>query len=245
MAVYTNSFQNIMHKFDGQNLTYEQKLVKLADLTFDFVFDYKTPEFKAFFTQHFIEHFFNEDFAFETFDYFKIKLKNKMQEVLPFYIPLYQEFYVNRIDLTFKEQTESSGSSTANSSSEGKTASSNSNSTTSTGNTSNNVEDNTTTVNSDLPINEISVDNIDDINYADFTSKIKKNTTANENNNRTDTTEQTSESNSANKQASTSNNNTTATTTVNAIDNALKIQELLNFSQNLMNAFNDLFICIF
>lgn len=111
MAVYTNSFQDIMHIYDHDctKLTYEQKLVKLCDYIFDFNYDYKNDlTFKAFFEPYFIEHFFNEEFAFETLDYFKVKLKNRMQEVLPFYIPLYQTFYINTIDLTLIEKEESS-----------------------------------------------------------------------------------------------------------------------------------------
>ena len=60
MAIYTNSFQDIMHKYDhdGSNLTYEQKLVKLCKYIFDFNYDYKNDlTFKAFFEPYFIEHF--------------------------------------------------------------------------------------------------------------------------------------------------------------------------------------------
>lgn len=221
MAIYNNSFQDIMHKFDhdGSNLTYEQKLVKLCEYIFDFNYDYKNDlTFKAFFEPYFIEHFFNEEFAFESLDYFKIKLKNKMQEVLPFYIPLYQTFYISTIDLTLIEKEESSekGGNDEN----GKT---NSNSTS----TNNSLD-----VSSDLPANAISVNDINDVNYA-TDGKRGSNTSTNE-------------SNTINTHNNIYTRDSTRKRTNNGLDNATRYSsEFLNLCSDMINKFNDLFLIIF
>lgn len=221
MAIYTNSFQDIMHRYDhdGSNLTYEQKLVKLCEYIFDFNYDYKNDlTFKAFFEPYFIEHFFNEEFAFETLDYFKVKLKNRMQEVLPFYIPLYQTFYINTIDLTLIEKEESSekGGNDEN----GKT-SSNSTST-----------NNSLDVSSDLPVNAISVNNINDVKYA-TDGKRGSNTSTNE-------------SNTINTHNNIYTRDSSRKRTNNGLDNATRYSsEFLNLCSEMINKFNDLFLIIF
>lgn len=221
MAIYTNSFQDIMHKFDhdGSNLTYEQKLVKLSEYIFDFNYDYKNDlTFKAFFEPYFIEHFFNEEFAFETLDYFKVKLKNRMQEVLPFYIPLYQTFYINNIDLTLIEKEESSEKGGNDES--GKT---NSNSTS----TNNSLD-----VSSDLPANTISVNNINDVKYA-TDGKRGSNTSTNE-------------SNSITTRNNIYTRDSSRKRTNNGLDNATRYSsEFLNLCSEMINKFNDLFMIIF
>lgn len=221
MAIYTNSFQDIMHKFDhnGSNLTYEQKIVKLCEYIFDFNYDYKNDlTFKAFFEPYFIEHFFNEEFAFETVDYFKVKLKNRMQEVLPFYIPLYQTFYLNTIDLTLIEKEESSEKGGNDES--GKT---NSNSTS----TNNSLD-----VSSDLPANAISVNNIKDVKYA-TDGKRGSNTSTNE-------------SNTFNTHNNIYTRDSTRKRTNNGLDNATRYSsEFLNLCNEMINKFNDLFLIIF
>lgn len=221
MAIYTNSFQDIMHKFDhnGSNLTYEQKIVKLCEYIFDFNYDYKNDlTFKAFFEPYFIEHFFNEEFAFETVDYFKVKLKNRMQEVLPFYIPLYQTFCINTIDLTLIEKEESSEKGGNDES--GKT---NSNSTS----TNNSLD-----VSSDLPANAISVNNINDVKYA-TDGKRGSNTSTNE-------------SNTINTHNNIYTRDSTRKRTNNGLDNATRYSsEFLNLCSEMINKFNDLFLIIF
>lgn len=221
MSIYTNSFQDIMHKFDhdGSNLTYEQKLVKLCEYIFDFNYDYKNDlTFKAFFEPYFIEHFFNEEFAFETLDYFKVKLKNRMQEVLPFYIPLYQTFYINSIDLTLIEKEESNEKGGNDES--GKT---NSNSTS----TNNSLD-----VSSDLPANAISVNNINDVKYA-TDGKRGSNTSTNE-------------SNTINTHNNIYTRDSTRKRTNNGLDNATRYSsEFLNLCSEMINKFNDLFLIIF
>lgn len=221
MAIYTNSFQDIMHRYDhdGSNLTYEQKLVKLCEYIFDFNYDYKNDlTFKAFFEPYFIEHFFNEEFAFETLDYFKVKLKNRMQEVLPFYIPLYQTFYINTIDLTLIEKEESSEKGGNDES--GKT---NSNSTS----TNNSLD-----VSSDLPANAISVNNINDVKYA-TDGKRGSNTSTNE-------------SNTINTHNNIYTRDSTRKRTNNGLDNATRYSsEFLNLCSEMINKFNDLFLIIF
>ncbi|WP_298654603.1 hypothetical protein [uncultured Eubacterium sp.] len=221
MAIYTNSFQDIMHKYDhdGSNLTYEQKLVKLCEYIFDFNYDYKNDlTFKAFFEPYFIEHFFNEEFAFETLDYFKVKLKNRMQEVLPFYIPLYQTFYINTIDLTLIEKEESNEKGGNDES--GKT---NSNSTS----TNNSLD-----ISSDLPVNAISVNNINDVKYA-TDGKRGSNTSTNE-------------SNTINTHNNIYTRDSTRKRTNNGLDNATRYSsEFLNLCSEMINKFNDLFLIIF
>lgn len=221
MAIYTNSFQDIMHKFDhnGSNLTYEQKIVKLCEYIFDFNYDYKNDlTFKAFFEPYFIEHFFNEEFAFEAVDYFKVKLKNRMQEVLPFYIPLYQTFYINTIDLTLIEKEESSEKGGNDES--GKT---NSNSTS----TNNSLD-----VSSDLPANAISVNNINDVEYA-TDGKRGSNTSTNE-------------SNTINTHNNIYTRDSMRKRTNNGLDNATRYSsEFLNLCSDMINKFNDLFLIIF
>lgn len=221
MAIYTNSFQDIMHKFDhnGSNFTYEQKIVKLCEYIFDFNYDYKNDlTFKAFFEPYFIEHFFNEEFAFESIDYFKVKLKNRMQEVLPFYIPLYQTFYINTIDLTLIEKEESSEKGGNDES--GKT---NSNSTS----TNNSLD-----VSSDLPANAISVNNINDVKYA-TDGKRGSNTSTNE-------------SNTINTHNNIYSRDSICTRTNNGLDNATRYSsEFLNLCSDMINKFNDLFLIIF
>ena len=221
MAIYTNSFQDIMHKFDhnGSNLTYEQKIVKLCEYIFDFNYDYKNDlTFKAFFEPYFIEHFFNEEFAFESIDYFKVKLKNRMQEVLPFYIPLYQTFYINTIDLTLIEKEESNEKGGNDES--GKT---NSNSTS----TNNSLD-----ISSDLPANAISVNNINDIKYASD-GKRGSNTSTNE-------------SNVINTHNNIYTRESSRKRSDNGLDNATRYSsEFLNLCSDMINKFNDLFLIIF
>lgn len=221
MAIYTNSFQDIMHKFDhnGSKFTYEQKIVKLCEYIFDFNYDYKNDlSFKAFFEPYFIEHFFNEEFAFETVDYFKVKLKNRMQEVLPFYIPLYQAFYISNIDLTLIEKEESSEKGGNDES--GKT---NSNSMS----TNNSLD-----VSSDLPANAISVNNINDVKYA-TDGKRGSNTSTNE-------------SNTINTHNNIYTRDSSRKRTNNGLDNATRYSsEFLNLCSEMINKFNDLFLIIF
>lgn len=221
MAIHTNSFQDIMHQYDhdGSNLTYEQKLVKLCKYIFDFNYDYKNDlTFKAFFEPYFIEHFFNEEFAFETVEYFKIKLKNRMQEVLPLYIPLYQAFYINNIDLTLLEKEESNEKGGNDES--GKT---NSNSTS----TNNSLD-----VSSDLPANAISVNNINDVKYA-TDGKRGSNTSTNE-------------SNTINTHNNIYTRDSTRKRTNNGLDNATRYSsEIINLCNDMIIKFNDLFLIIF
>lgn len=221
MAIYTNSFQDIMHRYDhdGINLTYEQKLVKLCEYIFDFNYDYKNDlTFKAFFEPYFIEHFFNEEFAFETLDYFKVKLKNRMQEVLPFYIPLYQTFYISTIDLTLIEKEESNEKGGNDES-----GITNSNSTS----TNNSLD-----VSSDLPANAISVNNINDVKYA-TDGKRGSNTSTNE-------------SNTINTHNNIYTRDSTRKRTNNGLDNATRYSsEFLNLCSEMINKFNDLFLIIF
>lgn len=221
MAIYTNSFQDIMHKFDhnGSNITYEQKIVKLCEYIFDFNYDYKNDlTFKAFFEPYFIEHFFNEEFAFESIDYFKVKLKNRMQEILPFYIPLYQTFYINTIDLTLIEKeeiTESCG-------------------TEENGNTHNNsnATNSSLDVSSDMPANAISVNDIDNVKYA-TDGKRGKNTSVNE-------------SEVVNNNITHYNRNSNRKRINNGLDNATRYSsEFLNLCSDMINNFNDLFLIIF
>ena len=219
MAIYTNSFQNLMHVYDKDNLTYEQKLVKLCEKVFDFNYNYKNDvTFKAFFEPYFIEHFFNEEFAFETLDYFKIKLKNRMQEVLPFYIPLYQTFYVGDIDLTLIEKEEY----TENAKSDENTQS-----------TAHTVNDNTSLdVSSDLPANAISVNNIDDVSYATDGKRGKSNTV--------------SDNNNSNNHNSNSSRDSERKRTNNGLDNATHYSaEFLSLCSEMINKFNDLFMIVF
>ncbi len=212
MAIYTNSFQDIMHRYDhdGINLTYEQKLVKLCEYIFDFNYDYKNDlTFKA---------FFNEEFAFETLDYFKVKLKNRMQEVLPFYIPLYQTFYISTIDLTLieKEEINEKGGND-----ESGIINSNSTST-----------NNSLDVSSDLPANAISVNNINDVKYA-TDGKRGSNTSTNE-------------SNTINTHNNIYTRDSTRKRTNNGLDNATRYSsEFLNLCSEMINKFNDLFMIIF
>lgn len=221
MAIYTNSFQDIMHKFDhnGNTLTYEQKIVKLCEYIFDFNYDYKNDlTFKAFFEPYFIEHFFNDEFAFESIDYFKVKLKNRMQEVLPFYIPLYQTFYINTIDLTLIEKEESTESGVTEEN----------------GNTHNNSNATNTSldVSSDLPANAISVNNINDVKYA-TDGKRGKNTSVNE-------------SEVVNNNNTQYNRNSNRKRINNGLDNATRYSsEFLNLCSDMINKFNDLFLIIF
>lgn len=221
MAIYTNSFQDIMHRYDhdGSNLTYEQKLVKLCEYIFDFNYDYKNDlTFKAFFEPYFIEHFFNEEFAFETLDYFKVKLKNRMQEVLPFYIPLYQTFYINTIDLTLIEKEESTETGGTEESSNTRNNS--------------NATNSSLDVSSDLPANAISVNDIDNVNYA-TDGKRGKNTSVNE-------------SEVVNNNNTHYNRNSTHKRTNNGLDNATRYSsEFLNLCSEMINKFNDLFLIIF
>lgn len=221
MSIYTNSFQDIMHRYDhdGSNASYDQKLVKLCEYIFDFNYDYKNDlTFKAFFEPYFIEHFFNEEFAFESIDYFKVKLKNRMQEVLPFYIPLYQTFYINTIDLTLIEKEESTeiGGAEEN------------------GNTHNNSNATNTSldVSSDMPANAISVNDIDDVNYA-TDGKRGKNTSVNE-------------SEVVNNNNTQYNRNSIRKRINNGLDNATRYSsEFLNLCSEMINKFNDLFLIIF
>lgn len=221
MAIYTNSFQDIMHKFDhdGSNLTYEQKLVKLCEYIFDFNYDYKNDlTFKAFFEPYFIEHFFNEEFAFETLDYFKVKLKNRMQEILPFYIPLYQTFYINNVDLTLIEKEES----IERGGTEESGSTSNKSNTTST----------SLDVSSDLPANAISVNDIDDVNYA-TDGKRGRNTSVND-------------SDTINSNNTHYNRESMHKRTNNGLDNATRYSsEIINLCNEMINKFNDLFLIIF
>lgn len=221
MSIYTNSFQDIMHRYDhdGSNASYDQKLVKLCEYIFDFNYDYKNDlTFKAFFEPYFIEHFFNEEFAFESIDYFKVKLKNRMQEVLPFYIPLYQTFYINTIDLTLIEKEESTeiGGAEEN------------------GNTHNNSNATNTSldISSDMPANAISVNDIDDVNYA-TDGKRGKNTSVNE-------------SEVVNNNNTQYNRNSIRKRINNGLDNATRYSsEFLNLCSEMINKFNDLFLIIF
>lgn len=221
MAIYTNSFQDIMHKFDhdGSNLTYEQKLVKLCEYIFDFNYDYKNDlTFKSFFEPYFIEHFFNEEFAFETLDYFKVKLKNRMQEVLPFYIPLYQTFYINNVDLTLIEKEES----IERGGTEESGSTSNKSNTTST----------SLDVSSDLPANAISVNDIDDVNYA-TDGKRGRNTSVND-------------SDTINSNNTHYNRESMHKRINNGLDNATRYSsEIINLCNEMINKFNDLFLIIF
>lgn len=221
MAIYTNSFQDIMHKFDhnGSKLTYEQKIVKLCEYIFDFNYDYKNDlTFKAFFEPYFIEHFFNEEFAFESIDYFKVKLKNRMQEVLPFYIPLYQTFYINTIDLTLIEKEESSEKGGNDES--GKT------------NSSSTSTNNSLDISSDLPANSISVNNINDVKYA-TDGKRGSNTSTNE-------------SNATNSHNNIYTRDSSIRRTSNGLDNATRYSsEFLNLCSEMINKFNNLFLIIF
>lgn len=95
MSVYTTELrficENLCGYIDSQGLSkVEEIITKSAPLIFDFDYpifddDYKTP-----LERKIIRHFYLQEIGFETYGIFKLKLNDKLNEIMPYYNQLYK-----------------------------------------------------------------------------------------------------------------------------------------------------------
>lgn len=125
-----------------------------------------------------IEHFYFKEIGFETAELFKRFLNRKMNEIMPLYNQKYKSQLLEfnplyNVDLTETLERENRGNSQSNSENSGNSIS-NSNSNTDSKN-----------IGSDTPQGKISLDNIEQANYASTTNWGKSNSNVNDNTNTT------------------------------------------------------------
>ena len=161
MARYTTSLEVVVNNLckDRSKRLYDR--IETARTSI-FDFPYQTPEkitdFKRYFEFLFILHYLTDEFAFETYYLWKVKLQSKCMEVMPGYAKAFDGFAQMTADLAvanqkFNRKTDSTGT--------GKSKS--------TGSFSNQNNSNSTMrgAGSDLPGNLIKAKDFNSIEYAD------------------------------------------------------------------------------
>ena len=161
MARYTTSLEVVVNNLcENRNNALNIRVESARKKIFDF--SYPTPQkiedFKRYFETLFIFHYLTDEFAFETYNLWKVKLQSKCMEVMPGYAKAFDGFAQMTADLAvanqkFNRKTDSNAT--------GKSKS--------TGSFSNQNESNSTMrgAASDLPGNMMKAKDFNSIEYAD------------------------------------------------------------------------------
>lgn len=130
MASYTTQLRTIVQSYslDQTGLKVDERIKIALPYIFDFDFPIWSGGQEKFETD-FIRHFYMREIGFETFGLFKLKLEEKLNLIMPYYVDLYQTTqnnidYLTDMDWTETENRGSEGSNTSQG-----TSQSNSNST--------------------------------------------------------------------------------------------------------------------
>lgn len=185
MARYTTSLEVVVNNLcENRNNSLNIRVESARKKIFDFA--YPTPQkiedFKRYFETLFIFHYLTDEFAFETYNLWKVKMQSKCMEVMPGYAKAFDGFAQMTADLAvsnqkFTRKTDSNAT--------GKSKS--------TGSFSNQNNSNSTMrgAESDLPGNMINANDFNSIKYADranFDTASNKSTDKGTNNTNNDTT---------------------------------------------------------
>lgn len=130
MASYTTQLRTIVQSYslDQTGLKVDERIKISLPYIFDFYFPIWTDGLEKFETD-FIRHFYMREIGFETVGLFKLKLEEKLNLIMPYYVDLYQTTQ-NDIDyLTDMNWTETENRGSEGSNSSQGTSQSNSNST--------------------------------------------------------------------------------------------------------------------
>lgn len=216
MSKYTSSLYNYFkNQVAGDDDNFKKHYKDLFDFNFQFYADKET--LKNEFIEQFCEFYLFDEIATETIELFKIKLKNKLNLIMPKYSDLWKAkeqyddvFVYRKYDETFTGQTNDNGNSnTSSNSTSSATATDsetfeNESTTVSTGSAT--ASDKTTATRSDTPTVPISSDYYSEKNITDVANNhtTSDNSTANDESTRRQS-----------KETSGSDTSTSATTTAN------------------------------
>lgn len=161
MARYTTSLEVVVNNLcenrnNGLNIRVESARNKIFD--FSYPIPQKIEDFKRYFETLFIFHYLTDEFAFETYNLWKVKLQSKCMEVMPGYAKVFDGFAQMASDLAIANQ-KFNRKTDSNATGESK----------STGSFSNQNESNSTMrgAASDLPGNMMKAKDFNSIEYAD------------------------------------------------------------------------------
>lgn len=94
MSKYTTELRYICENlYDGQNhdeTDVDDIIAYSATLIFNFDFPVIDESYKMYLAEKIIRHFYTQEIAYETVGLWHLKLKTKMQEIMPYYLQLYK-----------------------------------------------------------------------------------------------------------------------------------------------------------
>lgn len=130
MASYTTQLRTIVQSYslDQTGLKVDERIQIALPYIFDFDYPIWAGGHKKFETD-FIRHFYMREIGFETLGLFKLKLEEKLNLIMPYYVDLYQTTQNNIDYLTDMDWTETENRGSEGSNSSQGTSQSNSNST--------------------------------------------------------------------------------------------------------------------
>lgn len=94
MSKYTTELRYICENlYDGQNHDandVDDIIAYVAPSIFNFDFPIIDESYKMYLAEKIIRHFYTQEIAYETYGLWHLKLKTKMQEIMPYYLQLYK-----------------------------------------------------------------------------------------------------------------------------------------------------------
>lgn len=257
MSRYTTSIEVVINSQSNNSDNIWERIESGRKFLFDFPYEAPSDDFKKSFETQFIEKYWQESIGYETFPLFKMKLKQRLEMLMPEYIFKYNE--LNRIIHLENPALERHGKSTeiAKGKSEsndvatstGKQTSKNTASSSVSGSNEAESSSSQKTVSSDLPASVINAQTIGAVTYADGGSLA----TGSDSSSGSNSSEGSSESNITNNTENKNNakNNSNYENTVERIfeeyGSELKafdfiLQTYQNLMRNLLEEFDDMFI---
>lgn len=241
MSKYTTSIEVIINSQSSQQYNIYERIEEGRHFLFDFDYIVPNGEFKKAFETQFIEMYWQECIGFETVPLFKLKLKQRLEMLMPEVIYKYNT--LAKIMAIENPNIERSGTSRDTHNTRGTTSSTGNSTIHGSGNTtSNNTATGTNkSINSELPSNLINASSIDSVTYADNGSISES--TSSDNNTSTNTNDSTGTSSSSTEH----HDNTTIEHQFNEYGNELKgyieyYKAYVNIMKELLYSFGDMFI---
>lgn len=175
MSKYTTQVRYIVETCSDPDMPVDEQITAAAPKIFNFDFPIWNESDRLGLEESILLHYFTQEIGFETVGLWKLKLKMKLREIMPYYIELWKTTqreidYLNDVDITEEIVTERDGGFTHDMTEAG--TSQQNDSSTDTGEQSSNTTENGTmnkstnsnTVNSDLP--QVVLSGVTDVDYA-------------------------------------------------------------------------------
>ena len=245
MSRYTTSIEVVINSQSNNSDNIWERIESGRKFLFDFPYEAPSNDFKKSFETQFIEKYWQESIGYETFPLFKMKLKQRLEMLMPEYIFKYNE--LNRIIHLENPALERHGKSSeiAKGKSESNDVATSKNTASSTVSGSNEAESSSSqkTVSSDLPASVINAQTIGAVTYADGGSLATGSDSSSGSNSSTGS----SESNVSNNSKNNSNYENTVERIFEEYGSELKafdfiMQTYQNLMRNLIEEFDDMFI---